>query len=249
MTFPASVVPDETLAATAQQGDRLAFDALVNRHKEMLYRLVRRYLGNADDAYDLLQETFIAAWENLHRYDPKRSFAAWTRTIALNKCRDFSRQRRFQLWISQLFAAEPTTETASPAQVADLAELETENQNRLQRLSEAIAALPPLYKEPLLLTTVGGLSQKAAAAILATSTKSVEMRLRRARHELSIVLNRSGEIQTPSKKKELCNDEVSIRNRRSCRASATRYPTRSRFISVERQSDVNVPVAVNQTFP
>ena len=191
------MVPDETLAARAQQGDHLAFEALVDRHKEMLYRLVRRYLGNADDAYDLLQETFIAVWENFHRYDPKRSFAAWTRTIALNKCRDFSRQQRFRLWISQLFAAETTPETPSPAQAADLAELDTENQHRLQRLSEAIAALPTRYKEPLLLTTVGGLSQKAAAAILATSTKAIETRLRRARHELSIVLNPSQETQAP----------------------------------------------------
>ncbi len=199
------MVPDETLAARAQQGDHLAFEALVDRHKEMLYRLVRRYLGNADDAYDLLQETFIAVWENLHRYDPKRSFAAWTRTIALNKCRDFSRKQRFRLWISQLFAAEPTTVTPSPAQVADLAELETENQYRLRRLSEAIAALPARYKEPLLLTTVGGLSQKAAAAILATSTKAVETRLRRARHELSKSLNTDREIQpqTPSTKKRI----------------------------------------------
>lgn len=195
MTLPASAVPDETLAARAQQGDHRAFDALVGRHKEMLYRLVHRYLGNSDDAYDLLQDTFIAVWETLHRYDPKRSFAAWTRTIALNKCRDFSRQQRFRLWIAQLFAAEPTTEPPSPAQVADLAEIETENQNRLRRLSEAIAALPARYKEPLLLTTVGGLSQKATAAILATSTKTVETRLRRARHELSTVLDPSRESQ------------------------------------------------------
>lgn len=195
MILPAATVPDETLAARAQQGDHLAFEALVGRHKEMLYRLVRRYLGNADDAYDLLQDTFIAVWENLHRYDPTRSFAAWARKIALNKCRDFSRKQRFRLWISQLFAAEPVSDTPSPAQVADLAELEAENQHRLQRLGEAIAALPTRYKEPLLLTTVGGLSQKAAAAVLTTSTKAVETRLRRARHELSAILNPARENQ------------------------------------------------------
>ncbi len=195
MTLRASTVPDESLAMRAQQGDHLAFDALVGRHKEMLYRLVHRYLGNTDDAYDILQDTFIAVWGTLHRYDPKQSFAAWTRTIALNKCRDFSRQQRFRRWISQLFAAEPAIEPPSPAQVADVAELETENQNRLQRLSEAIAMLPARYKEPLLLTTVGGLSQKAAAAVLVTSTKAVETRLRRARRELATVLGPSLESQ------------------------------------------------------
>jgi len=122
VTLPASALPDETLALSAQQGDRHAFETLIGRHKDALYRLLRRYLGNSDDAYDLLQDTFISAWENQHRYDPKRSFLAWARTIALNKCRDFSRRQRFRRWISQLFAAEPATETPSPAEFADLAE-------------------------------------------------------------------------------------------------------------------------------
>lgn len=189
MILRASTTPDESLAARAQEGDPLAFDALVGRHKDMLYRFVHRYLGNADDAYDVLQDTFIAVWETLHRYDPKRSFAAWTRTVALNKCRDFSRQQRRRLWLSSLFATEPASEPPSPAQVVDVAELETENRNRLQCLSAAIASLPAHFKEPLLLTTVGGLSHKAAAAILVTSTKAVETRLRRARHALAAVLH------------------------------------------------------------
>lgn len=191
MTLRVSTVPDESLAARAQQGDHLAFDLLVGRHKEMLYRLIRRYLGNSDDAYDVLQNTFIAVWETFHRFDPTRSFAAWTRTIALNKCRDFSRQRRRRQWLSQMFAAQPVPEPLSPAQVADGTELETENQHRLQRLSEAIAALPARYKEPLLLTTVGGLSQKEAAVALVISTKAVETRLRRARHQLATVFDPS----------------------------------------------------------
>jgi len=193
VTLPASALPDETLALSAQQGDRHAFETLIGRHKDVLYRLVRRYLGNPDDAYDLLQDTFISVWENLHRYDPKRSFLAWARTIALNKCRDFSRRQRFRRWISQLFAAEPTTETPSPAEFADLAELQARQDKRLRRLDEAIASLPELYKEPLLLTTVGGLSQEAAAAVLRTTTKAVEMRLRRARQKLIEALSPSAE--------------------------------------------------------
>lgn len=193
MTLPVSALPDETLALKAQHGDRHAFEMLIGRHKDALYRLVRRYLGNSDDAYDLLQETFISVWENLHRYDSKRSFLAWARTIALNKCRDFSRRRRFRRWISQLFATEPATETPSPAEFADLAEAQAREDKRLRRLDEAISSLPELYKEPLLLTTVGGLSQEAAAAVLHTTTKAVEMRLRRARQRLVELLNPSAE--------------------------------------------------------
>jgi len=193
VTQPASALPDETLALRAQRGDRQAFETLIGRHKGALYRFVRRYLGNADDAYDLLQDTFIAVWESLHRYDSTRSFLAWARTIALNKCRDFSRRQRFRSRISRLFATEPALVPPSPAEFADLVEERVREDLRLRRLDEAIAALPTLYKEPLLLTSVGGLSQEAAAAVLKTTTKAVEMRLRRARQQLVKVLNGSHE--------------------------------------------------------
>lgn len=204
MTLQASAPADEILASRAQQGDHQAFDTLIGRHKELLYRLVRGYLGNSDDAYDLLQEAFISVWENLHRYDPERSFYAWARTIALNKCRDFSRRRRFRRWIEQLFAAEASKQPLSPEAEADLAEFKSQEDNRLRRLDEAIAMLPPLYKEPLLLATIGGLSQQATAAALKTTTKAIEMRLRRARHELSKILDPSQESQArtlPTKKR------------------------------------------------
>ena len=164
---------------------------LVGRHKEAVYRLIRRYLGNADDAYDLLQDTLISVWESLPRYDAKRSFIAWTRTIALNKCRDFSRRQKFRRWFSMIQAAEPSAPSLSPAEQVDLTEAQAKQEQRLRCLDAAIAALPALYKEPLLLTTVEGLSQDAVAQILETTTKAIEMRLRRARHRLAEVLQRS----------------------------------------------------------
>jgi RNA polymerase sigma-70 factor (ECF subfamily) len=181
-----SAPSDEALALRAQGGDRQAFDTLVTRHKNALYRLVRRYVGDADDAYDILQDALISVWEALHRYDANRPFLAWVRVVTLNKCRDFSRRRRFRRLILNAFAAEPAAATAlpehddAPAIADDL---------RLQRLAEAIAALPPRYKEPLVLTTAGGLTQEATAEVLKTTTKAIEMRLRRARKKLTEALN------------------------------------------------------------
>ena len=189
MRLPADALPDETLALRAQQGDRTAFETLIGRHKEALYRLLRRYLGDADEAYDLLQDTLISVWESLPRYDPKRSFFAWTRTIALNKCRDFSRRQRFRAWFAQILMTEPKNDPLSPAEHAELQEAHGEQNQRLRRLDAAIAALPALYKEPLVLTTVEGLSQEAVASLLGTTTKAIEMRLRRARHSLAQALN------------------------------------------------------------
>ena len=85
--------PDDQLAASAVAGDERAFARLIARHKDGLYRFIRRYTGDPDEAYDLLQETFAAAWMALKRYDAARSFPTWLRSIALNKCRDWSRRR------------------------------------------------------------------------------------------------------------------------------------------------------------
>jgi RNA polymerase sigma factor (sigma-70 family) len=190
VTEPESAPSDEALALRAQQGDHRAFDLLVGRHKSALYRLVRRYVGDADEAYDILQDALISVWEGLHRFDVRRPFLAWARVIALNKCRDFSRRRSFRRRILEAFAVEPPS--ASPlvqTEQADVQSAAAQQELRLRRLDEAIAALPALYKEPLLLTTTGGLSQEATAALLKTTTKAVEMRLRRARKKLLEVLD------------------------------------------------------------
>ncbi len=172
---------DEALARKAALGDKQAFEVLVRRHKAPLYGFARRYVGNADDAYDIAQESFVAAWRALGRFDPKRSFAAWLNAIALNKCRDLARRARTRRLFLRALAETPADSVAP--------EPRDEASGLAERLDRAIETLPALYKEPLLLTTVGGLSQKDAGAMLGVSTKSVEKRLYRARRRLLELLS------------------------------------------------------------
>jgi RNA polymerase sigma-70 factor (ECF subfamily) len=178
---------DETLAARARTGDRAAFDALVRRHKEGLYGFVRRYLGSADEGYDVLQEAFLSAWLALGRYDPARPFLPWLRTIALNKCRDAGRRQTVRRFFLHAFAREIADERTTAHLDAER-DAETALDERLAYLDRAIADLPALYKEPLLLTTVSGLTHEEAAAILETTPKAIEMRLARARSRLAAAL-------------------------------------------------------------
>ncbi|WIM12797.1 RNA polymerase sigma factor [Enhydrobacter sp.] len=179
---------DEALAARAGTGDRAAFDTLVRRHKDALYGFVRRYLGSADEGYDVLQEAFLSAWLALGRYDPSRPFAPWLRTITLNKCRDAGRRRTVRRLFLRAFARE-TADERTTVQVDAERDAAAVLDRRLARLDRAIADLPALYKEPLLLTTVSGLSHKETAAMLATTPKAVEMRLARARARLAAALS------------------------------------------------------------
>ena len=178
---------DTALALQAQAGDRHAFELLVQRYKGPLYRFARRYVGTDDDAYDIVQDAFISAWMALKRYDRNKNFSTWLRAIALNKCRDLGRRqavRRRLRGMVGFFESIRQAEQAEPDPGDDLREAE-----RLRRLDTAIAELPSFYKEPLLLTTVGGLTQEDAAKQLGTTTKAIEMRIRRAKKRLDAALS------------------------------------------------------------
>jgi RNA polymerase sigma-70 factor (ECF subfamily) len=173
-------LPDAELARLAAQGDDRAFGVLVRRYKEALYRLLRRYTGDSEEAYEAAHEAFIAAWGAMKRYDPNRSFGAWLRTIAINKARDRGRRmmvRRVIFGSKDLDDTE-VLEKADPALGAEEDVLQTEQSRRLDR---AVARLPPALKEALILTAFEAFSQLEAAQMLGVSVKTIETRVYRAR--------------------------------------------------------------------
>lgn len=175
---------DNVLAERAAAGDEQAFATLVRRHKDRLYRLLRRYTDDADEAYEAVHEAFIAAWGAFKRYDPNRSFGAWLRTIAINKARDRGRRmmvRRLFFGTRGLDDAEALA-TPDPADSAETCVLQEEAAARLGR---AIARLPAPLKAALLLTAFEGMSQQEAADVLRVSVKTVETRVYRARKLLT----------------------------------------------------------------
>jgi len=177
-------VPDNELARRAASGDDAAFTQLVNRHKEGLYRLLRRYTGNPEDAYEATHEAFIAAWKSLGRYNADLPFRPWLRTIAINKVRDLGRRSL----VRRLLFGTRTLEDHEALNVADAgptAEDSLAAEQSRRRLDRAIAALPANLKQPLLLTAFEGFSQEEAAQALGISVKAVETRVYRARHLLS----------------------------------------------------------------
>jgi RNA polymerase sigma-70 factor (ECF subfamily) len=176
---------DDTLIAAALGGDNSAFSTLMGRHKDRLYRFVRRYVGDADESFDLVQETFVAGWSALNTFEQGRPFAVWLRRIALNKCRDWSRRRQVRRFFF----------TAAPLEAADTlssaAPDDSLHQARLAALDAAIAALPAALKEPLLLTVFEEMTQAETGVLLGISAKAVETRIYRAKQRLRDVLKLS----------------------------------------------------------
>lgn len=178
---------DAELVGRALKGDDPAFTQLMRRHKAALFRFAQRYTGNADAAYDVVQESFVAAWKALDRYDGRRSFGVWLRSIALNKARDRARRlfvRRLVFGQSDLDSPEARRQ-ADPQVDAEATLLARE---RRQALDAALAQLPAALKAPLILTYFEGLSQQQAGEVLGLTAKAVEVRVYRARQRLAQLL-------------------------------------------------------------
>ena len=179
-------ITDAALAIAAREGDQDAFAHIMRRHKGWLYQFIRRYVADKDDAYDVLQESFVSAWSALSRFDPERPFEAWLRRIALNKCRDRARRgavKRAALsvlsWLGAQSGAESSPQDSAAADQA------------LKRLDGAIGKLPRALKEPLLLTVFENKSHKEAGEMLGINAKAVETRVYRAKTQLALMLDPS----------------------------------------------------------
>jgi len=173
---------DSALAGLAAAGDDRAFSLLVLRHKADLYRLLRRYTGDADEAYEAVHEAFIAAWGALGRYDTARPFGAWLRTIAINKARDRSRRMVVRRMIFGVRGLDEAMTAPDPGKTADQMLMQDQ---QARRLDQAIGRLPATLKEALLLTAFEGYSQQETGQMLGVSAKTVETRVYRARKLLA----------------------------------------------------------------
>lgn len=179
---------DGDLAAFALAGRQAAYSELMRRYREPVFRLVRSHVGDADEALDVVQEAFVAAFASIGRYDGNRPFRHWINRIALNKCRDWGRRRA----VRRLFRFALPLEAAS--EIADTAitgEAAIDDVRDLATVTKAIAALPANLKEPFILTVIEGLSQADAASVLNLSEKAVEVRVYRARNALETMLAKS----------------------------------------------------------
>lgn len=177
---------DRDLAALALGGQERAYREFLRRYREPVFRLVRNNLRDSDEALDVTQEAFVAAFAALKRYDPQRPFKFWISRIALNKCRDWGRRRAVRAFFSRATSLDDALNVAS-----DAASPETEACDRaeLNAVVQVIADLPTKLREVLVLRGIEGMTQAEAAEILGVTEKAVETRLYRARLTLSKMLD------------------------------------------------------------
>ncbi len=173
---------DAELAALALAGQQSAYGELMRRHRDAVFRLARGHAGDATEALDITQETFISAFAALGRYDGARPFRLWIARIAVNKCRDWARRRAVRRFFT---FARPIEEAGAVADGMPTPEEAVQSRAELAHIHAAIAALPGNLKDVLVLRAIEGMSQAETAQILGISEKAVETRLYRARNKLA----------------------------------------------------------------
>lgn len=176
---------DADLVGLALAGQQNAFGELMRRHRDPVFRIARGQTGDATEALDVTQETFVSAFAALERYDRVRPFRLWIARIAINKCHDWARRRTVRRFFTFARPIEEGGTVADPAQTPEEA---AASRRELARINAAIAVLPANLKDVLTLRALEGLSQAEAAQILGVSEKAVETRLYRARHKLNELL-------------------------------------------------------------
>lgn len=176
---PESQTQEKAWATAAQKGDSAAFLHIVEAYQRPVYNLCYRMLGDAVQAEDATQETFLRVYTKLNTYNHERKFSSWVLSIASHYCIDQLRRRRYQMvswddlppwrWLP---ATDPEPEDAV---------LTNEAHDTLHTLLDT---LPPDYRATIILRYWHEMSYDEIAETLNTTVSAVKSRLFRARQTM-----------------------------------------------------------------
>lgn len=172
---PAAAPDDRALLRAHLDGDPDAFGELVRRHRDRLWAVAVRTLGDPEDASDAVQNALVSAYRNAASYRGDAAVTTWLHRIVVNACLDLVRRRRVR-------PADPLPEEEyrQPAYPRDaIAERET-----ALVVEQALATLPVEQRAALVLVDLQGYSVEDAAAVLGCAEGTVKSRCSRARARL-----------------------------------------------------------------
>jgi RNA polymerase sigma-70 factor, ECF subfamily len=193
MTAPTHFGVDESvLVAQAREGDALAFGELARRYQGKIFRLAQHITQNREDAEDVLQETFLKAYEHLDQFKGDSKFYTWIVRIAVNQSLMKLRRRKTDKSVS----LDEQIDTGEDTVVREIAAWGEDPEQRFSReelgeiLDSAIQDLEPLYRSVFVLRDIEELSTEETAEALGLSIPAVKSRLLRARLQLRERLTR-----------------------------------------------------------
>jgi len=185
-------VDESILVAQSRQGDTVAFGELVRRYEAKIFRLALHVTQNREDAEDVLQETFMKAYEHLDQFQGNSKFYTWIVRIAVNQALMKLRRRKTDKSVS----LDETIDTGEDTIVREIAAWDENPEQRFSReelggiLDTAVDSLEPPYRSVFVLRDIEELSTEETADALGLSIPAVKSRLLRARLQLREKLTR-----------------------------------------------------------
>lgn len=182
-------VSDAQLLGRTAAGDRGAFDDLVRRHQAVVYRFARAATRSAEQAEDVLQETFLAAFRSADTYRGDASVKSWLLAIARNKVRRLGRPRAGQP--DHFEPLEVLGQRAGWGSEGGPEAAAIDDQRR-ERLAAVLEGLNPEDREVLVLRDLEGLPGAEVASMLGVGLAAMKSRLHRARLRFAAALRTEG---------------------------------------------------------
>jgi len=184
---------DAMLVQSLRMGENSGYETLVRSFGPQVMAIARRYLRSEADAADCFQDTFIAVFQNIEKFQRRSSFRQWVRGVAVKQClmKIRKQQRRREDSIEHMLPMfndrGKRVDVASPRQKSEIGEmLDAERIRKLVR--ENIDKLPQDHRLVLLLRDIDGYSTSETACILGIKINAVKTRLHRARSALKFML-------------------------------------------------------------
>lgn len=167
------------LVEQCKKNDRKAQLKLYKQYCDGMYCVAMRFLNNADDAEDVLQEAFVKAFQKIHQYSGEVTFGAWLKRIVINKCIDFLKSRKLdqvELKEYQMQVVEDESWSVAPS-------------ISIEEVKQTMEQLPDKYRYVLQLYLVEGYDHEEIAQILELTPTASRTRLLRGKGHLRKLLN------------------------------------------------------------
>jgi RNA polymerase sigma-70 factor (ECF subfamily) len=177
---------DAALVAASKGGDQNAFALLVQRHQHRVFNLVYRILQHYDEANEVTQETFLAAWQGIPAFRGEAQFSTWVYRIAYNCSQKQLEQRRRDRVLQSAVQEEQETQAAQMAQESetDRVDAALDARERQVFVREQLSTLPAKYRIVLVLRHLQEKTYEEMADILAMPVGTIKTHLFRARNLL-----------------------------------------------------------------
>ena len=177
-----------------KNGNREAFNILVETYQSKVINMAYGMLSNQEDAYDAAQEVFIKIYRNIERFEAKSSLSTWIYRITVNVCNDFLRKRTRT---AQTISLYPESEDDKPIEIKDDAPTPHEHVEITETqalVRKALDEISEEFKTVIVLYDIEGLSYDEISAILKCPVGTIKSRLNRARKALKKKLSEKREL-------------------------------------------------------